>query len=227
MRILINDFGGYPFPLQLSKYLARTGQGKFYIPMYPTSKLHTATWENDAGLNHLTIVPVLLNAQFSKYSFLGRFRGEYDFARQVSQIIDDFKPDPIYFGKYAIAGSGFIVKKNANGQILNLFIGARIFIVLLWAGYLQKRLPLLAAPGKRYFRWKETRLLEQSDYVITITPDFNKIFAQWGIRQKKLAVIQNWGPIGDIPIRPKHNAWSEQHFLDKKLVVLYFRYPLD
>jgi colanic acid biosynthesis glycosyl transferase WcaI len=219
MRILINDFGGYPFPVQLSKYLA--GPGCEVLHTY-VSNIQTphGNMENAAGQDHLTIMPVLLRTQFSKYSFIGRFRGEYEFAREVSRIIDDFRPDLFISANTPLLAQGALLKKCRQAHIKFIYWCQDIHSIAL-SGYLQKRLPLLAGPASLYFKWNETRLLEQSDHVITIAPGFNEIFSRWGVRQKKMTVIQNWGPIDEIPVTPKRNAWSAQHQLGDKLVILY------
>ena len=72
-----------------------------------------------------------------------------------------------------------------------------------------------------YFKRKEIRLLEQSDYVITITNGFNDIFKSWKVSQQNLSVIHNWGPINEISVEPKINSWSTHIGIGNKQVILY------
>ncbi|RYX83795.1 hypothetical protein EON73_03690, partial [bacterium] len=75
MRILINDFGGYPFPIQLSRYLA--GQGftivHTYISNIKTPHGNMSNLTDETG--SLEITPIHLKKEFNKYSFLGRYKG--------------------------------------------------------------------------------------------------------------------------------------------------------
>jgi colanic acid biosynthesis glycosyl transferase WcaI len=219
MRVLINDFGGYPFPIQLSKFLA--GPDCEVLHTY-VSNIQTphGNMNNEAQLAHLTITPILLKTQFGKYSFWGRFKGELEFAHHVSRLIDDFRPDIFISANTPLFAQGKLLKKCRHANINFIYWCQDIHSIAL-AGYLQKRLPLLAKPASLYFKRKEIKLLKQSNYVITIAPSFNEIFEQWGIRNKKMTVIQNWAPINELPVRLKHNNWSKKQQLEDKLVVLY------
>lgn len=217
MRILINDFGGYPFPVQLSKFLSNNG---YEIVHTYVSNIQTPHGNMEAGANKLKITPILLNSQFKKYSFTGRFKGEYEYAKKVGEVIDSFKPDIFLSANTPLLAQSLLLKKCKRADIKFIYWCQDIHSIAI-EKYLKDRLPLIGKYVSSYFKRKEIKLLEQSDYVITISDGFNQIFKVWGISQNNISVIHNWGPIADITIEPKSNTWSEELGLDTKLVVLY------
>lgn len=217
MRILINDFGGYPFPIQLSKYLSNNGYDVVHTYV---SNIQTPHGDMEAGASKLQIAPILLNTQFKKYSFTGRFKGEYEYAKKVGEVIDSFKPDIFLSANTPLLAQGLLLKKCKNANIKFIYWCQDIHSIAI-EGYLKHRLPVVGKYLSAYFKGKEIKLLEQSDHVITIADSFNQIFEAWRIKQNHISVIHNWGPITDITLQPKSNEWSKKLGLDSKLVVLY------
>jgi colanic acid biosynthesis glycosyl transferase WcaI len=217
MRILINDFGGYPFPVQLSKFLSNNGYDVVHTYV---SNIQTPHGNMEAGFNGLKIIPVVLNSEFKKYSFTGRFKGEYEYARKAGEIIESFKPDIFLSANTPLLAQGLLLKKCKRSNIKFIYWCQDIHSIAI-ESYLKTRLPLIGKYLSAYFKWKEIKLLEQSDHVITIADSFNRVFEAWKISQKHISVIHNWGPIADIMLKPKSNEWSKKLGVDTKLVVLY------
>jgi glycosyltransferase involved in cell wall biosynthesis len=67
----------------------------------------------------------------------------------------------------------------------------------------------------------ERRLLRRSDGVVTIAEDFVPLLRRWGVDQARVAVIENWAPIAELPALPRDNAWSREHRLEGKALLLY------
>src|SRR5262249_34480678 len=67
----------------------------------------------------------------------------------------------------------------------------------------------------------ERKLLADSNSVVVISPDFVRILEAWGIPPERIAVIENWAPVDDIPVLPKANAWSRAMGLTDTVVYLY------
>ena len=44
---------------------------------------------------------------------------------------------------------------------------------------------------------------------------------QWNINPAKVSIIQNWGPIEQIPVLSRKNRFSDQYGLNEKFVILY------
>lgn len=44
---------------------------------------------------------------------------------------------------------------------------------------------------------------------------------KWGVDRARTHVIENWAPIEQLPVMPRHNPWSEHHDLNDKFCILY------
>jgi colanic acid biosynthesis glycosyl transferase WcaI len=218
MRILINDFGGYPFPIQLSKFLANKGYEIAHTYVSNIATPH-GNMENEED-SKLKIFPMMLNTEFKKYSVIGRFKGEFEYAKKVSKLLKSYKPDIFVSANTPLFAQSILLKECKKLNVKFIYWCQDIHSIAI-EGYLTKK---ISWPGKivaAYFKRKEIKLLENSDYVITITQGFNDVFKKWGLSQSKMSVIHNWGPIDEITVEPKTNPWSEKLQIDNKRIVMY------
>ncbi|RYY08306.1 MAG: glycosyltransferase WbuB [Sphingobacteriaceae bacterium] len=220
MRILINDFGGYPFPIQLSRYLAVKGFTVVhtYISNIKTPHGNMTNLTNEIG--NLKIVPIRLKKEFNKYSFIGRYKGELDFSNQMYQVIADFKPDILISANTPLMAQTRLQKQCKKENIKFIYWCQDIHSIAIQS-FFEKRKFFFGKFLVKYFTNREIKLLKNSDHVIAISNEFNVIFKQWGISESAISVIQNWGPLAEITVQPKFNPWSEKHKIDSKIVVLY------
>ncbi|HJY13471.1 MAG TPA: hypothetical protein VJ304_11835, partial [Flavobacterium sp.] len=110
-RILINDFGGYPFPIGLSRYLANQGYVVMHCYLSNINTPHGNMIKRDSDPETLIIQPVMLKAEFSKYSFVGRLKGELEYAGKVSKLIDTFKPNIFLSANTPLLAQGNLLSK--------------------------------------------------------------------------------------------------------------------
>ena len=54
-----------------------------------------------------------------------------------------------------------------------------------------------------------------------ISSRFRKETRRLGVEGSRVTVIENWAPIDEIPVLPKDNAWSREHDLHDKPVIMY------
>ncbi|MGB3544605.1 glycosyltransferase family 4 protein, partial [Rubrivirga sp.] len=73
----------------------------------------------------------------------------------------------------------------------------------------------------RVFEAREGHLLRRADAVIAITDSFRPLLDAWNVEADRVTVLENWAPLADLPLRPKHNAWARAHGLEAETVVLY------
>ena len=86
---------------------------------------------------------------------------------------------------------------------------------------LVKSIPVAGRPIGAGFRSIERRLLHQASAVVPISVDFLPLLQEWKVDPAKRVVIENWAPLEEIPVSPRHNAWSAAHGLDDATVFLY------
>ncbi|WP_343522468.1 glycosyltransferase family 4 protein [Pedobacter sp.] len=219
-RILINDFGGYPFPIGLSRYLANQGYTVMHCYLSNINTPHGNMIKRDSDPETLIIQPVMLEAEFSKYSFVGRLKGELEYASKVSKLIDTFKPDIFLSANTPLLAQGNLLGKCERSNVKFIYWCQDIHSIAL-KSFLRKKIPLLGGMAAKYFEYKEVRLLKRSEAIITISEDFNEIFAGWKIKLNNVYAIHNWAPIDELVSYSKQNDWSSKLGLDSKFVVTY------
>jgi len=221
LRILVNDFSGHPFQIQLSRWLAENGHEVMHTYSASFSTPHGNLSEKNSASGTLKIIPLALPGErlFDKYHPIKRLQDELEFGKVAARTCVEFRPEIVLSANMPLLSQMRL--QNAARQI-----GAR-FIFWLQDLYgigirenLAKRIPLGRLLGWP-FEALEARLLRQSDHVIVISEDFRKETRRLGVADSRVTVIENWAPIDEIPVLPKDNAWSREHDLHDKPVIMY------
>jgi len=220
MRILINDFGGYPFPIELSRYLAKEGYTIMHCYLSNINTPHGNMDKKESDVDSFQVGPVELKRAFKKYSPIGRYKGEIEYANELDKKISSFKPAIVLSANTPLFAQNKIFKLCKQKNIRFIYWCQDIHSIAI-EKFFSKKLPFFGKIISSYFSKREINLLQQSDYVITIAQSFNEIFTVWGIPEEKMTVIQNWGPFSEITILGKQNEWSKKHNLNKKTTILY------
>jgi glycosyltransferase involved in cell wall biosynthesis len=217
VRVLVHDFSGHPFQVQLSRELAARGHEVTHVDCasFTTPKGNLAV-----GGDRLTIRSIDLGRRFDKYSPARRLRQELEYGRRFVSLAREVAPDVVI---------------ASNDPLLAKWVAARWFRSSRtpWVFWLQDvyslamgneaaaRVPVVGRVAAAAFRALERHLLRQSAQVVAITEDFLPILQGWAVAPDRCHVIENWAPLDELPTRPRRNAWSAAHGLDDKLVVLY------
>jgi colanic acid biosynthesis glycosyl transferase WcaI len=218
MKILINDFGGYAFPVQLSKELAKRGYEVVHTFL---DNIKTPHGNMDyCDIEKLQVMPVNLKNEFSKYNVVGRYKGETEYAGIINDIIDKKKPDVVISANTPLFAQRLLVKKCKQANIKFIYWCQDIHSIAI-KNILSKKLPFAGPPISAIFKLLEITLLKQSDHIISITDDFNKIFEKWGISGGKLSVINNWAPVEELPVYNKCNSWAERFNVCNSINIIY------
>jgi len=219
MRILINDFGGYPFPVELSRCLSKMDHVITHCYISNINTPHGNMSKNSSDGDTLEIKPIVLDFEFKKYSFTGRLKGEYEFANKVAELIDSFQPDIFLSANTPLLAQAKLQRKCRNANVKFIYWCQDIHSIAL-KGFLRKKIPLLGNLLFKYFEHIEINLLKKSDYIITISEDFNYIFKEWGV-STPISTIHNWAPLNEIKPLLKKNEWSLANNIDSKFIILY------
>jgi hypothetical protein len=98
MRILLHDFPGHSFPVQLSRALAARGHTVRHLTFadFPSPRGPLAPRPDDPPT--LTLASIVLPEPFEKYSFLKRWLQERRYAKALVADVDAFNPDVVIGG---------------------------------------------------------------------------------------------------------------------------------
>jgi len=220
MKILIHDYSGHPFQVQLSKALARRHHqvlhlysGSFQTPRGSVGKL-------DSDPKTFDCLPIYLSKPFAKYSFIKRRFQEIEYGRLLYKEVEKYKPDVLVSSNTPLDPQKILLNNCKRDNIKFVF-----WLQDLYGTAIQKILSeKYSFFGKfigSYYRWLEFSMLRKSDRVVTITEDFLPILATTNVPQDKIYVVHNWAPLDELPLHPKDNDWAKEHGIHDKLCILY------
>ena len=220
MRILIHDFAGHPFQVQLSRQLAGRGHRvtHVYAAGLPGPKGQLSSVTSDPSC--LTIRGIQLSSHFKKYSAHRRFISQRKYAGDLKRLIHQTKTEVVLSGNTPIDVQAELLwhcRKNRVGfvhWIQDIYSRALKF-------FLKRRLSLLASPIANGFEALERGVALFSDHTVVIAPEFRDVLYRWKVPASRISVIENWAAIEEIPQKPRDNAWSRDQELDARPVLLY------
>ncbi|KQV83780.1 glycosyltransferase family 4 protein [Rhizobium sp. Root1220] len=195
-RILVHDYSGHPFQVQLSRCLAKRGHQvrHVYSASFQTPKGDLSKGPEDS--KRLDIVGVSLGSVFRKDGFIKRRSQEIEIGRQVAEQIRQFRPD-IVLSSNAPLDTQAVIHKATRSH------GAR-FVFWLQDLYseaigriLRRKLPVIGGVVAMRYHRLEFDLLRRSDHIIAITDDFLPHLRGNGIVPGCVSVVENWAPLGE------------------------------
>ena len=216
MKILINDYCGYPFQLDLSYNLVKRGHDVYVTFTNASGGPKAFSNHTDNNLNIINIEMPFVEKQY----FFKRWFQEKKYGLETIKIIEQFKPDIVISADTPLLAQKQISQHCKEKNIKFIFWLQDIISIAAKSILTQKLGPVGGIIGV-VFKYIERNILKQSDYIVTIADDFVKIISDWGINKNKITVIPNWSPIEQIPVLPKVNTYSLKHNIDHKFVVLY------
>jgi glycosyltransferase involved in cell wall biosynthesis len=220
MRLLVHDFAGHPFQVQLSRELAVRGHRVTHA--YPAGldgpkgRLEKSVGDSEL----LTVQPVPLSATFRKYSAWRRFATQRQYASDLQLLIDRERPDVVLSGNTPIDVQAQLLW-HCRGNDIGFVHWVQDVYCQAIEFFLRNKLGGLAAPLSLPFRMLEKKVSSASDAVVVIAPAFRDLLINWGVPVSKIQVIENWAPLEEMPPRSRRNPWSEGHMLSAKTVFLY------
>ncbi|MDM9626079.1 glycosyltransferase family 4 protein [Rhizobium sp. S152] len=194
-RILVHDYSGHPFQVQLSRSLAGRG--------YEVLHVHSASFQTPKGeLSRraddpigLEIVGIRLDEAFEKNGFLKRRSQEVEIGRRVAAMVAKFHPAIVLSANAPLDAQAEIVKAARACGSLFVFWLQDIYSEAI-SRILARKLPVVGAVIAARYQRLEFELLRSSDHVVAITEDFLPILRRNGVRRQRVSVVENWAPLG-------------------------------
>ncbi len=220
LRILLHDYSGHPFQVQLSRELARRGHIVLhaYCSSFTTGRGRLDVTSLDPPT--FDVAPLGLGETFDKYSLRRRIRQEIRYGRLVAARARSFAPDVIVSGNTPLFAQTILVAHARRARIPFVFWVQDLYsIAMQKAG--RSRLGALGGRLASAFTLLERAQLVESDQIVIITDDFRPVLRSWGIPRRKVHVIPNWAPLDELPPRDRDNSWAKSRGLDGGTVFLY------
>lgn len=220
LRILVHDYAGHPFQVQLSRELARRGHTVLHLhcPSYRTGKGALGLRPDDPS--GFACEGVELAATLVKYSLWKRPLQELEYARPLIRRMRGFQPDCVVSANTPLIAQARFLVACRRERVPFVFWQQDVHGLAMQA-ILRDRLPLGGAGIGSLFPVIERTLLRRSDAVVTIAPEFAAVVESWGVERERLSVIENWAPLDELPEAERNNAWAREVGVAGKHVFLY------
>jgi colanic acid biosynthesis glycosyl transferase WcaI len=221
MRLLLNDFCGHPFQIELSRELARRGHEVLHVYFADNDTTPKGKTESGSGISsRFTIEGLHIPVPFSKHSLWSRRRSDIAYGNAVAAKILAFEPDVVMSANMPLDAQR-IVQDAARTQNAKFVFWLQDIYSSAIKFVLKKKIgPLADIIAKAYERL-EKQLLMNSEAVVSIAPPFATIVGAWGIKPSRSFVIENWAPLGEVILANKENAWSREQELGSKFCFVY------
>jgi colanic acid biosynthesis glycosyl transferase WcaI len=220
MRIVICDYAGHPFQVELSRSLAHRGHPvlHLYLADLQAPKGELTVLAGDSPNFH--IEGIRTGMRFEKGRFLRRRFLEARVGHLMVKRATAFAPDVVVSCNMPLDAEKKLQKACAAHGVPFVF-WLQDIISKATHHFLGERLGLVGRAIGRHYMRLEAQLLRSSDAIIAISDKFLQPLEQWGVEAGKVHVVPNWAPLSQIQPVGKDNAWAGRHGLSDKLVALY------
>jgi colanic acid biosynthesis glycosyl transferase WcaI len=223
MRILLHDYAGHPFQVQLSRELARRGHEVLhaYAGELQTPRGALAPDPDDPPTFSIEEVPMDPNYTRYKYSFARRRRMEINYGKEAARLVQRWKPDAVISANTPTESQATILRQATNSGSRFISWVQDVYSVAV-SDILRKRVPVLGEIAGRYYRHLDRSQFQRSHHIVAIADDFKSLLIKdFDLPEGKISVIPNWAPLESLPTLPKSNPWSIAEGLDEQFCFLY------
>lgn len=214
MRIVVHDYAGHPFQVQLARELARRGHSTLHLhsASFQTPKGATAIRPGDPA--SLLIEGLRLDTPFRKYgNFVLRRRQEIAYGRIAARRISAFQPDAVISANTPLDAQVIVQRAAKRTRARFTF-----WLQDIYSDAIGRYASGLAGA---WYRRIERRLLRESDAVVPVCRAFAGRLSEWGVPTSRIHVAENWAPFDELPVVDQENDWAREHGLAGKVVFLY------
>ena len=212
MKIVIHDYAGHPFQVELSRNLSKKGFEVYHLYFAGDQgpKGNMSVEEDDSNLFFEAIGS---RKKYSKTNFIKRRSGDLQYGRDVSKRILELKPDVFISGNTPTETQEIILKACESSNC-KFFYWCQDFYSIAATSILKKKIPIFGSIIGKYYRFLERRQMLRSNHIIHITERFCEQTDRWGIDRSRVSVIPNWGALNEINMLPKDTKWLQENKLD-------------
>lgn len=220
-NLVVHDYSGHPFQVQLSRELALLGHDVLhqFCSSYSTGRGAVSRQPGDP--ENFRVEPIPMRGAFARYSPLKRVAQEIRYGLDLGARMREERPDALVLCNVPLLAHLIVAAQLRVAQIPMLFWQQDVYSEAIGVHarrVLGPRLGgVLARRADRVERW----IARRSAHVVAIAEEFRPVLARWGVRDGNISVIPNWAALQEIPLQPKDNEWARQHGLAGRPVILY------
>lgn len=219
LRIIVHDYAGHPFQVQLSRALATRGHEVIHSWCARLQTPRGALSRRPEDPPGLSFHPVDIGREFSKYGLWSRWQQEKQYGQLLQRFVDDFRPDVVLSGNTPLRAQAALQRAVHQADARFIFWVQDV----LGVGISQALRRRLGPPGTlagRVLAGVERLLWARSDHVVVISEDFLPRLPR-RVRAGRTTVIENWAPLAEMPQFERDNQWVRGQELQHFRLVLY------
>jgi glycosyltransferase involved in cell wall biosynthesis len=220
MKILVHDYAGHPFQIQLSRQLAMRGHDVTHAHFTENPGPKGSFTSRPGDPSSLSFHGITIGKGYDKTSLITRRFNDVEYGRRAARIVQELEPDVVISGNTPTEAQKAIITA-CKARRIRFVYWLQDFYSIAVTTLLSKKLGVAGAPIGWYYRRLERSQLRNSDAVIAITDDFVLRASAWAGDKAKVSVIENWATLEDIQVGTKDNAWSREHDLHNHFNYVY------
>lgn len=220
MRIVVHDYAGHPFQVQLSRSLAARGHQVHHLYFVGEKTPRGAITPRPDDPVGLAIEPIAIAGEYHKYHWIKRHLQEKEYGRNAARRINEIDPTVLICANTPVDALAAIRRSCCAGD--------RKFIIWLQdlesvgvGAVLRRRWPLLSRPVAWRYQLLERANLARADKIVCIADDFVAALARFGIPAARCEVIENWAPLDELEPHVGPNGWARAQGLGDRRLVIY------
>jgi glycosyltransferase involved in cell wall biosynthesis len=217
MRIVVHDYGGYPFTLQLADELARRGHVVDYLFSQGVITPKADVFRDKVDIRNSALTPLATTGD--QAAGMRRLSRERRYSRTLAGHIHHRKPDVVLSANCSMEVQGAALEAARRVGAAFVFWMQDVYSMAV-GRLLGRRLKIAGAIAERYYGRLEKAVARDADAIIPISEEFLPTLKRWNINEDRLFPIDNWAPLETV-LPPQHNAWAAEHGLQHHYVVLY------
>lgn len=220
-KILINDYCGHPFQVELSRELARRGHQVLHVYSADDQTPKGDLLPGGEDPASFAVEGVSIGQPLQKYTNLARRRRqERAYGRLMCRRIEAFGPDIVVGSNNPLEAQNQIGNHCRRHSIPFVFWLQDIHSEAI-KSFLSQKYAAAGTVVGTWYEWMERRVLRHADHIVAIADNFLPRLASWKIQKTRISVIENWAPRNKISVLPSDNPWRRAHGLAGKRVALY------
>ena len=220
MRIIVHDYSGHPFQVQLARALAARGHAVLHqhFAGFQTPKGALVRRADDpAGF---AVEALDLDEPFAKTRLSKRVRQEIAYGRRALAAARAFRPDVVVASNIPLDPLGML-QRGLQADGCRFVLWWQDIYSVAMGQILPRRLPVVGHAIAARYRRLERRICREADAIVGITDDFLDVLDAWKVDRGKAVTIENWAPLDEIRPLCADNAWARAHDLADRAVLLY------
>ena len=214
MRVVVHDYAGHPFQVELSRALARRGHDVLHLYSASITTPRGTLTKRPEDPESFSVEAITVSEHIPREDLITRWRLEAMHGQRVVDRLERFKPDVVISANTPLEAQQRIARHCAKRKTRFVY-WVQDLIGEATKRLLPGQIRAISRPVGSYYQYVERRLLWGADYVVVISADFLPFVPA------DAEVIENWAPIERMPVLPKENAWSQRHGLESTTNLLY------